>query len=340
MNLRNYLLKRLLLSVFVLVGLSIVIFVIARIVPGDVARMALGPSAPQFAIEALEKEMHLDKPIPTQYYYWVKGVATGDLGQSLTTKRAVAEDIKEFLPATLELVMISAIIMIIFSILFGSLAAKYRDSWIDTLIRVMAYSGVAVPSFVLAVLLLLIFGYIWPVIPVLGRLSPGIMAPPTITGLITIDSLFTGNFTAFWDALKHLILPAIALSVGPMFQEARLIRSAMTDNMSKDYVAAVTGYGVPNRVIMHKYLLKPSLIPAVSVMGLDLASLMGNAFLVEVIFNWPGISRYGMNAMLQKDLNAISAVIIVFGLIFVIVNIIVDLIVAYLDPRIRLGGKT
>ncbi|WP_307401717.1 ABC transporter permease [Desulfofundulus luciae] len=339
MKLHSYLLRRLLLSIFVLVGLSIVIFIIARVVPGDPARMALGPRAPQFAVDALREEMHLDKPLVAQYYYWIKGVATGDLGRSLVTKRGVLEDIMEFLPATMELVMVSAIFVIVFSILFGTLAARYKDKWVDSVIRIMAYTGVAVPSFVLAVLFVLIFGYLWPVIPALGRLSAGVQPPVSITGLLTIDSLLTGDFPVFWDALKHLFLPALALAIGPIFQEARIIRSAMTDNMGKDYVAAAVGYGIPNHIIMGKYLLKPSLIPAVSVMGLDIASLMGNAFLVEVIFNWPGISRYGMEAMLRKDLNAISAVIIVFGLIFVLVNILVDLIVAYLDPRIRLGGK-
>lgn len=339
MNLHSYILKRLLLSIFVLIGLSIVIFVIARVVPGDPARMALGPRAPQYAVDALRHEMNLDKPLPTQYYYWIKGVMVGDLGKSLTTKRAVTADIKEFLPATIELALVAAIFVISLSILFGTLAARYRNKWIDTVIRIMAYTGVAVPAFVMAVLFLLLFGYIWPIIPVLGRLSSGVLPPPTITGLVTIDSLLTGNFVAFWDALKHIILPALALAMGPLFQEARIVRSAMTDNMGKDYLAAAVGYGIPGHIIMRKYLLKPSLIPAVSVMGLDIASLMGNAFLVEVIFNWPGISRYGMEAMLRKDLNAISAVIIVFGFIFVIVNIVVDLIVAYLDPRIRLGGK-
>jgi len=340
MKLRSYIFKRLLLSLFVLIGLSMVIFVISRVVPGDPARMALGPRAPQFAVEAMRQDMHLDKPLVAQYLYWVKGVAVWDLGESLTTRRPVTKDVQDFLPATLELALVAAFLVVTLSILFGTLAARYRDKWIDTLVRVFSYTGVAVPSFVLAVLFLLLFGYIWPVIPVLGRLSPHVLPPPTITGLITVDSLLSGNLTAFWDALKHLIVPAFALAMGPLFQEARIVRTAMTDNMGKDYLAAAKGYGIPNRVIMTKYLLKPSLIPAVSVMGLDIASLMSNAFLVEVIFNWPGISRYGMNAMLRKDLNSISAVIIIFGLIFVIVNILVDFVVAYLDPRIRLGGKT
>ena len=339
MRLRTYIFKRLLLSIVVLVGISIVIFVIARVVPGDPARMALGPRAPQFAVDALRAEMHLDKPLPAQYVFWIKGVMVGDLGVSIVTKRPVMQDIKEFLPRTLELALMSALMVVVLSILFGMLAANYRDRFLDAAIRILAYTGVAVPSFVLAVLFVLVFGYMWPVIPVLGQLSYGVQVPPHVTGFVTIDSLLAGKVDVFWNAVKHLFLPALALAMGPLFQEARIVRSAMTDNMSKDYIALARGYGMPTRVIMGKYLLKPSLIPAVSVMGLDIAALMGNAFLVEVIFNWPGISRYGMEAMLRKDLNAISSVVLIFGLIFIIINIIVDIIVAYLDPRIRLGGK-
>jgi len=339
MNLGKFLLKRILLSIFVLLGISVMIFVISRIVPGDPARMALGPRASEEVVERLRKEMHLDKPIYEQYYYWIKGVFHGDFGKSLYTKRDVIQDIREYFPATAELALFSGTLMIIFSIFLGSLAARYKDTWVDTLVRIMAYLGVALPSFVVAVVFMLLFGYAWPVLPAIGRITPGITPPPTITGLITIDSLITGNFTAFWDSFKHLIMPGVALALGGLFQEARITRSSMGENLNKDFVAAERGYGIPERVIMFKYLLKPSLIPTVSMMGLDIAMLMSNAFLVELIFNWPGISRYATIAMLQKDLNAISAVIVLFGLVFVVVNIIVDLIVAYLDPRIRLSGE-
>jgi peptide/nickel transport system permease protein len=210
---------------------------------------------------------------------------------------------------------------------------------VDAIIRVFSYAGVAIPGFVLAILLLLLFGYVWPVLPVLGRLSAGFTAPARITGMYTLDSLIVGDFKTFWNAFLHILVPALALCAGGMFQEARLVRNAMIENAGKDYLAAMAGYGVPRRKLINKYLLKPSLIPAVSCMGMDIAALMSNAFLIEVIFAWPGISKYGMNAMLAKDLNAISAVILVFGCIFVGVNIVVDLIVAYLDPRIRLGGS-
>lgn len=339
MSLRKFFAKRLIQSIFVLLGLSILIFIISRIVPGDAARMALGSRATDEAYYALRAEMHLDEPLVKQYGYWIKGVFSGDFGNSITTKRPVMQDVKEFLPATLELVIVCAILIILFSILLGRVAARWQNRWPDALIRVLSYSGVAVPTFVMAVLLLLLFGYEWQIIPVIGRLSTGVQAPPNITGLYIFDSLITGNFATAWDAFLHILIPAIALSAASMFQDARIIRINMTDNMGKDYINSLRGYGVPDRIINNKYLLKPSMIPAVSVMGIDIASVMANAFLVETIFSWPGISRYGMTAMLSKDLNAISIVILIFGLIFVVVNIIVDLVVAWLDPRIRLGGK-
>ena len=337
MKLGSFLLKRLLLSIFVIFGLSIVIFIIARVVPGDPARMALGPRAPEEVVQRLRQEMYLDKPLPEQYFYWIRGVFSGDFGRSLVTKRAVSEDIKEYLPATMELAIFAGILMAIFAVLLGTLAARYKDTWVDSLIRTLSYFGVAIPAFVAAVIFMMLFGYYWPILPVLGRLSPGISPPTRITGLLTLDSLIQGNFVAFWDAFKHLILPSVALSLGALFQEARITRSSMVDNMRKDFLSAERGYGIPERVIMFKYLLKPSLIPTVSMMGLDFASLFANAFLVETIFNWPGISRYGTLAMMSKDLSVISAVIIVFGAIFVVVNIIVDIIVAFLDPRVRLS---
>jgi len=315
------------------------IFIMVRVVPGDPARLALGPKAPEEAVQKLRQEMYLDKPLLEQYFHWIKGVLSGDFGVSLYTKRPVLVDIKETFSATLELVIFAGILMVIFAILLGTLAARYKDTWVDNLIRTLSYFGVAIPSFVAAIVFVLLFGSYWPIFPVLGRLSPGISPPTTITGLFTLDSLIEGNFVAFWDALKHLILPSVALSLGPLFQEARIARSSMVENMHKEFLEAERGYGIPERVIIFKYLFKPSLIPMVSVMGLDLAALFSAAFLVEMVFNWPGISRYGTMVMLYKDLNGISAVTIVLGTVFVIVNIIVDIIVMFLDPRIRLGAN-
>lgn len=333
----KFIVKRLVYSVFVLVGLSILIFVIARVMPGRPARMALGARAPEWAVERLREEMHLNEPLYVQYYYWAKGALHGDFGMSLVTRRSVANDIKEFLPASLELALYAGIFMGIVGITLGTISGWYSNTWIDNLVRVISYIGIVTPSFVFAIFFVLIFSYVLEIFPTMGRIAPDLIPPPRITGMITLDALITGNFAVFLDALKHLFLPAISLAMGPLAQEARITRSSITDNVKKDYIAAERSCGIPERTIMFKYLLKPSLIPTISIYGLDFASLLGNAFLIELIFNWPGLSRYGMNAMLRKDLNAMTAIILVFGLVFVIVNIIVDIIVEYLDPRIRLG---
>lgn len=337
MNWPSFLARRLLLSVFVLLGLSVLIFVIARIVPGDPARMALGARAPEEVVQQLRQQMNLDQPLHIQYVAWLSNAVRGDLGESLWTRRPVVEDVQEFFPATMELALFAGVLMAVFGILLGALSARYSNSWIDNVVRLLSYLGVVTPAFVFAIMFVLLFGYTWPIFPTIGRLSEGIAAPATVTGFMTIDSLLAGNMEAFGDALKHLVLPGLALAMAGLSQEARITRSSMTDNLNKDYIAAETAQGIPSRVIMLKYLLKPSLIPTVSVLGLDFASLLANAFLVELIFNWPGISRYGINVMLHKDLNAISAVILIMGLLFVVVNIITDIVVAFLDPRIRLG---
>lgn len=339
MSLPKYLLKRVLLGIFVLIGLSIIIFVIARVVPGDPARMALGSRATEAALETYRMEMHLNDPLPKQYGYWIQGVVRGDFGESISTKRNVLTDIKEFLPATLELMLYAAIMMVTFSIVLGRVAARFKDRFWDGFIRVCAYIGVAIPPFVLAVFFVLLFGYKLDIIPVIGRISTGFVPPTTITGMYTIDCLLQGNISGLWNSLFHVIVPAMALCAGGLFQEARLVRNSMVENMGKEYITSMRGYGIPDSLIMKKYLLKPSLIPAVSVMGLDIAAMMGNAFLVETIFSWPGISRYGINAMMSNDLNAISGTVMICGILFVVINIVVDVIVAYLDPRIRLGGS-
>ncbi len=336
MRLLAFLVRRLSQSVFVLLGLSILIFIIARILPGDPARTALGARAPQWVVDRLRQEMHLDKPLPVQYGYWLRSALQGDLGISLVTRRDVVQDIRESFPASFELVLFSGVIAGLAGVGLGTLSARHKDTWVDNVVRLISYAGVVTPAFVFAIMFLLIFGLALGWLPAIGRLSHGIPAPPTVTGLLTIDSLLAGQLATFWDALKHLLMPALALAMGALSQEARITRATMADNLSKDYIAAARALGIPERIVMGRFLLKPSLIPTVSIFGLDFAAGFSNAFLVELIFNWPGLSRYGMNAMLRKDLMAISAVILVLGVVFITVNILVDLVVGMLDPRIRL----
>jgi len=341
MRLGPFILRRLAISIFVLFGLSVLIFLIARVVPGDPARMALGPRAPVDVVERLRQQMYLDKPLLQQYGLWLRDVvAHGNLGDSLLTRRPVKQDIREFFPATLELVGLTAIFIIIAGISLGVISARYANTWFDKVVRLFSYLGIVTPAFAWAVILMLLFCFVWHLFPSYGRLTEGVMPPVTITGMYTIDSLLNGRLDLFWDAVVHLILPAIALALPPMSQAARLTRSSMADNQNKDYIASMIAYGVPNRVVTGKYLLKPSLISPITVMALDIAATFGYAFMVEKVFGFPGLARYGIQVMLNKDVNAIVGVVMVLGVVFITLNIVVDIIVAYLDPRIRLLGRS
>jgi peptide/nickel transport system permease protein len=336
MSLVGFLVRRIIHSAFVLLGLSMVIFIIARVMPGDPARMAVGERAPQWVVDRLRDQMHLNDPLAVQYGYWLSDAVKGDFGLSLVTQRPVTSDIVEFFPASIELVLLSGLLSAFGGIGLGTLSARYKDTWIDNVVRLFSYLGVVTPSFIFAILFVLLFGFTLNWFPVLGRLSEGVVVPRTITGLMTVDSLLAGQFGTFLDAVKHLVLPALALAMGSIAQEARITRSTMADNLGKDYIASERALGIPEGTVMGRFLLKPSLIPTVSILGLDIAATLSIAFLVELIFNWPGLARYGMSSMLHKDLNAISAVILVLGAAFITVNIVVDLVVAQLDPRIRL----
>lgn len=333
-----FFIKKILTYLLVLAGLSILVFIIARVIPGDPARQALGPRVPEETVQALRVEMSLDKPYPVQYLRWLKGAVRLDLGRSLLTRRPVIDDVRDYLPATLEIVIISSLFMVIGGILLGILATKFANTLLDGAIRVFSYLGIVSPAFVWAIIFILVFGYAFPIFPTTGRVALSIPSPAHITGMYTLDYLLAGNFAGFANALKHLILPAVALMLGGLSQAARLTRTTMLENSTKDFILAEQAYGVPQGRIFFSYLLKPSLIPTVSVLSLDVASLFGNAFLVEQLFNYPGLSRYGMQAMLNKDLNAISAVVMILGIVFILVNIFIDIVVSYLDPRIRLMG--
>ena len=340
MNVKKYVTYRLLSSFFVLFGLSLLIFTLSRLVPGDPARLALGAMAPQWAVDRLREQLHLNEPIYMQYFYWVSNVVRGDLGQSLVTRRGVLGDIFEFFPATFELVIFSVLLSTSLAILLGVTAGKYANSLWDNVVRVTSYVGIAIPSFVWAILSVFIFGYLLRWLPTLGRLSSGVIAPTKVTGLILVDSLIAGRVDVFFDAFYHMILPGSSLVLGRLSQEARITRASVVTNINKDYIMAARSFGIPERTITMKYLLKPSLIPTVAVMGMDIAGSMGGSFIIETIFNWPGIGRYGISAMLSNDINAIVGVVMLIGVFFAFMNIIVDLITAYLDPRIMMKMKS
>lgn len=332
------LLKRLGISLIVLIGVSMLIFAIARVIPGDPARIALGPNATDEQISKLRAEMHLDAPLPVQYGHFLADVSRGDLGTSLYTNRPVTQDIAEFLPATLELVLLAGLIMVCAGLPLGIIAARYRGQWPDHAVRVLALLSVSAPGFVWAVILMLLFAFYLPLFPIAGRLSD-IYEIERVTGFLTIDTILSGNLNAFFDAIHHLILPAVALSLSGIGQAARLTRANMVETYDKPYIEMAQAYGFFPGRIARSYAFKPSLIPSLTIIGLDFAAMLGNAFLVEAVFAWPGLSRYGVAVILRKDLNAIMGTVLIIAITFLIVNIIVDLLIAYLNPRIRYSTR-
>ncbi|MDG2298743.1 MAG: ABC transporter permease [Planktomarina sp.] len=332
----SYLLRRALTLLFVLLGLAILIFIIARIVPGDPARIALGPLATSVQVAELREEMGLNASFPVQLWSYLSGLAQGDLGKSLLTSRPVMDDIRGALPATFELVLVTIILQIVVSIPLGVLAAIYRNTWVDNVLRVISLIGVVTPGFVLAIILQLIAAHYLGFLPVTGRLDGGIDFDANITGLLLVDGTLKGRFDVVLDAIRHLFLPAIALSAAGIGQVMRITRTAMIEVASRDFVEATRAYGIPEKIVTFRYMLRVASVAPLTILGLEFASLIGNAFIVEFVFSWPGIASYGVRTILQKDLNAVIGVVLVSGVFFVIANLTIDLLLGLLDPRHRL----
>lgn len=334
MGFRAYLLRRVLHMIPVVVGLSILIFIVSRVIPGDPVRLALGPEATAEQVVQLRQQMGLDRPLHLQYLTYMTGLLRGDFGYSLRTHRNVAQDLREFFPATLELTTVAMTLAVGLGLPLGILAAVRKDALGDHVGRILALMGVAIPRFWLAILLQIAFAYHLGLLPTIGR---GEAPSAHITGLHLVDSLLVLDSRAFVTALRHIAMPAFALSVGTLAQVTRLIRASMIEEMRRDYALAARSYGLPPNLIVYKYLLKNAFTATLTVIGLSYGFLLGNAFLVETVFAWPGLAFYGVHALLFKDFNAVIAVTLTVGVAYAVVNLFVDLLYGYLDPRIRYG---
>jgi peptide/nickel transport system permease protein len=328
-------LHRLAASIVVLIGVSMLMFAIARVIPGDPARIALGPNATEAQVQALRHERHLDAPIPVQYWNYVRDLARGDLGNSLYSNRPVSVDIAQYLPATLELIFTAGLMIVLLGIPVGVLSARYRGRLGDHVGRVGAIIAVSTPAFVWGVILQLVLAYLWRLFPIEGRLTASLTPPPAVTGFVTIDAVLAGDGSALLDALHHLALPALALAMAGIGQTARLTRASMVETYQKPYIEMAQAYGFRESRIANRYAFRPALVPVLTILGLDLAALLGNAFLVESVFGWPGLSRYGVEVILHKDLDAIVGTVLIIATGFLVANIVVDLLVALVNPRIR-----
>ena len=332
------LIHRLVASIVVLIGVSMLMFAIARVIPGDPARIALGPNATEAQVQALRHERRLDQPIPIQYWEYMRELLRGNLGTSLYSNRPVRVDVAQYLPATLELIFSAAILMTLIGLPIGILSARYRASWGDHLGRMGSIMAVSTPAFVWGVILQLVFAYLWRLFPIEGRLTAALAPPPAVTGFLLVDSVLAGDGKVFFDALHHLALPALALAMAGIGQASRLTRASMVETYRKPFIEMAQAYGFPEWKIARRYAFRPALTPVLTILGLDIAALLGNAFLVESVFGWPGLSHYGVEVILHKDLDAIVGTVLIIAAAFLIANIVVDLLVAVVNPRIRFAG--
>ena len=335
----RFLVRRALLAVLVLLGVVVITFFLARVVPANPAGLWAGVHATPQELASARAELHLDDPLPVQFGYYLTGLVQGDFGVSIRTHNPVIDDIGDKLPATLELISASLLIAIVVGIPLGVYAGVKKGKRPDHLNRLLAVGGVSLPSFWLAVVFEMVFVGELHWLPSSGRFSDvlNIQYPlRTITGFLTLDSLLQGNLIRFGDAIAHLVLPALTLALYPIGLVARMVRTMMVEVLGENYVRTAKAYGLPSRLIHYRYALKNAISPAIVAVGLSFAYELTGAFLVENIFAWNGIGQYAFNSVLSFDYPAILGTTIVVAMFYVVVNLVVDLIQSFLDPRIVL----
>lgn len=337
MGLRYYILRRLALVVVVLLGLSIVTFTIAHLVPGDPVRLAAGPQATAEQIRKLEEEFGLDQPLPVQYLSYMKGILRGDLGRSLNTRRPVATDLRRYFPATLELTIVSTFLGVVIGIPMAMAAAVFRDRWPDQVSRIFALSSISMPVFWLGMVLQLILAMSLHLLPISGRFDPRTPFPSHVTGMLLLDSLLTGDLGSFAIAARHIALPAFCQAVYAIAIITRLLRADILEVMQRDYVTMLRASGLPERVILFKYVLKNALIATVAVLGFLVGWQLSGSVMIETVFDWPGIGLYAVKSAMTLDFQPIMGITLFVGLLFTTVNLLVDISYGIIDPRIRYG---
>lgn len=330
----KYIIKRLVMLIPVILGVSIMVFIVMHVLASDPTSIILGQHATTEQVERLREELGLNQPLYIQYFNFLKGILNGNLGNSLITKTSVTSEIASRFPATLELALVSIILASIFGILIGVISAVKQNTIIDYVGTVVSLLGVSMPIFWLGLMLIILFSVKLGWLPVAGRIQIGI-EPEHITGLYLLDSLISGNMEAFKSSLSHIILPSVALASYSTAIIARMTRSTMLEVIRQDYVRTARAKGIFERVVILSHALRNALIPIVTVIGLQLGSLLGGAVLTETVFSWPGVGSYTIDAILKSDYPVVQGAVMMLAIIFVLVNLIVDLLYAQLDPRIK-----
>lgn len=343
MRLRDYVLRRVLLSIPVFIGITLIVFTLTRSV-GDPASIYITPDMTPDQVEWVREYYHFNDPIYVQYFYYMRGLLKGDLGHSEVLNLPVSKAIVTLLPASIELAIYSFIFSLIIGVFLGTISAVRKDTWVDHITRFVALSGFSLPLFWFALLLLYIF------YSVLGLVTPGRLSMDVImtylppygdfkyhTGLITIDSLLNGNLPVLFDALKHLALPVAVQTYIRQAVFTRILRSSMLEELGKEYVLVGHAKGLDEKTVVSKYARRNALIPLVTVAGMQFVAIMSGVVLTESVFNWPGLGRLAATAAMSLDHATILGYALFMGILFIVSNLVVDILYSYLDPRIRMG---
>lgn len=334
----KYIIKRILSSILVLLGVVTITFFIARVLPSTPEVKWAGQRATEEQLEQARIELGLDKSLPEQYIMYLGDLLQGDLGRSLNTHQPVTDELKRYVPATIELVILAFALAIVIGIPLGIYSAKKKDRLLDHVSRVFSIGAVSLPTFWVALFLQLIFYKTLSLLPIGGRLSVEstiFQEVPSITGMLLLDTLLTGQFSLFLDALRHIILPCITISLYPIGLVSRMTRSALLEILGEDYITAGRSYGLSDAKMLWKYALKNSIGTTATDVALSMGYTLTNTFLVEAIFSWPGIGSYISSAVTTLDYPAIIGVTLFGALCYIILNLIADIFVAS-DPRVRL----
>jgi len=337
MGFGRYVATRALLVLPTLFGVTLITFTLTYLLPGNPALVKAGPLATPEHIAEMERRMGLDRPVPVQYWRYLSGVLHGDFGESAATGRPVLDDFLQRVPATLELTLASMAIAIGIGIPLGVLAAVRRDGAVDHVSRLLGVGGVAMPTFWTGLLATYLFFYHLGIAPPpLGRLSPGVIAPTAVTGLYTVDAILTANGRALASALHQLMLPALTLGFSVMAPVTRMVRATMLETLESDYVKAAWAAGLPRRTIIYGDALRNCMIPVITLIGVVFGFLMAGNVVVEIVFAWPGIGNYAVTSLLTKDAAPIQGFVLFVAVVYVLINLTVDLVYGIVDPRIRL----
>jgi len=331
----NFLLRRLVLAMIAVFGVLIITFTISHVVPGDPARVLAGRWATEEQIHAVRIRLGLDQPMLTQFVRYLNDLVHARLGKSIVSERPIVDELGDYLPPTIELVLMAVLINMALAIPLGVISAVNRGGVVDAFSRLIGALGAAAPVFWVGLLLqVFLYGQLH-ILPLGGQLDLLVTPPIKITGLYVLDSLFTGNWTSLGDAMVHLVMPAFTLGIGFVAVVMRIVRSSMLTVLNTDYVRTARAKGLPERAVIYKHALKNAMIPPLTIMGMQLGWMLGGTVLVETVFSWGGLGSWAVTAIRQNDFPVIMAVTLIISLVFVWSNFCVDLLYMVLDPRIR-----